>query len=141
MKPTTQLLPGIIFVGAIDCSLLQPSLQLQAIAGMDVAVQTAVLPLAIAKDATASCLTEKENGNTRQTASLKFRTTDPLPLHWRLGFVVTDVTGQSYLVGSRERPYPQVKATRQFGTPGGDPNCWEVEVTHLAMRTLIPCVY
>ena len=141
MKPTTQRLPGITFIGCIDCTKLQPSLQLQAIAGMPVAVQTAVQPLAVAKDANASCLTEKENGNIRQTASLKFRTSDSLPIHTRLGFVVTDIAGQSYLIGSLEKPYPQVKITINFGTPSGDPNCLEVEVTHLAMRTLIPCVY
>ena len=136
-----QQLPGITAIGIVDCQRLQPSLADRAASSLPVAVQTTVTPLAFSGEATCECLTETENGSSRQTATLKFFTTDTLPLHTHIGFIVTDADGNSWLIGALEEPWPRIQATRNFGTPGGVPNCWEIEVTYTAPSALIPCIF
>lgn len=136
----TQSLPGIVFVGVVDCLKLQPHLREMTAAGLTVAAHTSVKAVPFT-DATCECVTEYSHGAPVQTATLKFRTTSIPDIDVQLGFVITDISGQSYLIGTAEPPYPKVSLTRKTGTPGGDPAVWEIEVKAVGQRSLLPCVY
>lgn len=136
-----QSLPGIVKVGWLDCEKLQPNLRDLAAAGVPVAAHTAVTLVPLAADATCELASEMQKGAVVQTATLKFRTSQYIPVEVQLGFVVTDVQGESWLIGAAEPPFPQVKLTRKSRTPSGDPAVWDIEVKAVGQRALLPCVY
>lgn len=138
--PITQSLPGITFVGVVDCLKLQPNLREMSAAGLTVAAHTSVEAVPHT-EATVEAVTEFRHGSPVQTTTLKFKTTAMPDIELQLGFVVTDVSGQSFLIGAAEPPYPQCSLTRKSGTPGGDPAVWEIEVKAVGQRSLLPCVY
>ena len=117
----TQHLPGIVFIGVVDCAKLQPNLPFD--------------------NASCECASEPSHGVPIETATLKFRTTSLLDTDIQLGFVITAVNGGSFLIGAAEPPYPMVSLTRKTGTPGGSPAAWEIEVKAVGRRVLLPCVF
>lgn len=133
-------LPGIRFIGVVDCEKLQPDLREASLAGLTVAAHTAVEEVPFV-NATVEVVGECSHGAPMETATLKFRTSDFLRIEIQLGFVVTDITGQSWLIGAAEPPFPKVSLTRKTGLPGGDPAVWEVEVKAVGQRALLPCVF
>lgn len=135
-----QSLPGIRFVGIVDCLKLQPGLREGAAAGLTVGAHTSVEAVPFV-NATVESVTEYSHGAPIETATLKFRTSKFLPIDIQLGFVVEDVCGNSWLIGAAEPPYPKVSLTRKTGLPGGDPAAWEIEVKAIGQRALLPCVY
>lgn len=71
---------------------------------------------------------------------MKFFTDRRLPRHPCPGFVVTDVNGNSFLIGSLETPRPVVECERRVGIPSGDAAGYEYEIKHVAIRSMVPCV-
>ena len=140
MKTSTQILPGIKAIGWIDCRHLPRRVDLSAICGMTVAVLTDVHPIPFFDEPTCECKTKKDGAGYEDTATLKFLTSKQLPRGAALGFVVTDVNGNSYLIGSREHPLPIVEPTRQTGIPSGDAAGYEYEIKHVSIRSMVPCV-
>ena len=114
-----QSLPGIRFVGIVDCYKLQPGLREAAMAGLTVAAHTSVEAVPFV-NATVESVTEFSHGTPMETATLKFRTSLFLPIDIQLGFVVTDVCGNSWLIGAAEPPYPKDRASRRRPRRVGD---------------------
>lgn len=87
-----------------------------------------------------TCETEstKINKAKKQSTTLNFRCTQPLPEDYALAFVVTDNNSQNWLIGQREEPFPLVSCTQTFGTTDGDPSSLTVAVTFEASEALIP---
>lgn len=140
MRTTTQILPGIKSIGWLDCQHLPRRVDLHGICGTPVAVLTAVTPIAFFEEPECECKTERESGHSNDTAKLKFRCGVLLPIHRTLGFVVTDVNGKSYLIGSQEPPFPKLKVDMRCGTPEGDPAGYHYEITHTAIKSMVECV-
>ena len=139
LVPTLSL-PGIRFIGVVDCEKLQPGQREASLAGLIVAAHTAVEEVPFV-NATVEAVGECSRGAPVETATLKFRTSKFLRIEIQLGFVVTDITGQSWLIGAAEPPFPKVSLTRKTGLPGGDPAVWEIEVKAVGQRALLPCVF
>lgn len=139
LVPTLSL-PGIRFIGVVDCEKLQPGLREASLAGLIVAAHTAVEEVPFV-NATVEAVGECSRGAPVETATLKFRTSKFLRIDIQLGFVVTDITGKSWLIGAAEPPFPKVSLTRKTGLPGGDPAVWEIEVKAVGQRALLPCVF
>ena len=133
-------LPGIRFVGVVDCEKLQPNLREMAMAGLTVAAHTDVEAVPFV-NATAEAVSECSHGAPVETATLKFRTSKFLRIDIQMGFVITDVSGRSWLIGAAGPPFPKVSLTRKTGLPGGDPAVWEIEVKAVGQRSLLPCVF
>lgn len=140
MKSSTVILPGIRSVGFTDCEGLPSNVALRSIARMDVPLLVAVETVDFFGEPQCECRTERDGAEVTQSATLKFRTSAELPSWRRLAFVVEDVSGRKFLIGAHERPYPQVNVTASTGLPSGDAAGFEVEVTHKAIRTLIPLI-
>lgn len=139
MKTITQILPGVKFIGWIDCSKLPGDVALSGICRIPVPILTDIHPIDFFDDPQCDCKTKKEGGGSEDSATLKFLTSDELPQGIPLGFIVTDVNGRSFLIGSKERPVPIPAPERRLGTPGGDAAGCFYEITHIALKSLIPC--
>lgn len=139
MKTSIQILPGVKAIGWLDCSKLTPHVDLAGICGMSVAILTDVHPIHCFVEPQCECKSKKENGGYEDSASLKFITDKHLPEGVILGFVVTDANDCTYLIGSKERPVPVVTTERRIGKPDGEAAGWLYEVTHVAIKSLIPC--
>jgi hypothetical protein len=59
-----------------------------------------------------------------------------LPNAHKMALVVTDVEGENYLIGTKERPYPVIEYTREIS---GSNRVYDVKVTFSGKRALIPC--
>lgn len=140
MRTSTQILPGIKAIGWIDCRYLPRHVDLTAICGAMVPVLTDVHPIPFFGEPTCECQTRREGAGMEDTATLKFLTGTRLPRNAALGFVVTDVSGRNYLVGSFEHPRPVVECRRITGQPSGDAAGYAYEVKHVSIKTMVSCV-
>ena len=68
---------------------------------------------------------------------LQFTTTDDLNHYPALAFVVTDASGQSYIIGTKEAPYPIMEITR---TIEKEVHVNTVKVMFTRQKSLVPCV-
>lgn len=140
MKTSIQILPGIKTVGWIDCRHLPRRVDLSAICGMPVAILTDIHPIPFFDEPTCECKTKKDGAGYEDTATLKFLTDRKLPRSASLGFVVTDVNGNSYLLGSLEEPHPLVEYERRTGLPSGDAAGFLYEIKHVSIKSMVPCI-
>lgn len=139
MKTSRQILPGVKAVHWLDCQHLPRRVDLHGICRMPVPVLTALSAVEVFDDAECACVTEREGGSFQDTATLKFLTHELLPINLKLGFVVTSVEGKSYLVGSKEAPFPKVKVEQRCGLPGGDSAGYFYEISHVSLKSLVEC--
>lgn len=134
-----QSLPGIRRIAYADCSLLPPDITLRALSGVPVGIFTTVTEICLQQKA--SCETEQQldNNSMLEKATLVFFSLDVLPTHRHLAFIINTVNGDTFVIGTRERPYPTVKITSSTGTPDGDPSVRKYEVSFTAKKSLVLC--
>lgn len=140
MKTSIQILPGIKAIGMIDCRRLPKHVALTAICGGAVAIFTDLENVEFFDDPKCECKTTKENGGYKDTVSLKFLSRQQLPHHIPMAIVVTDVNNNSWLIGSKEVPVAVNTSTRQCGAPGGDSAGISYEISHVAIKSMVPCI-
>lgn len=142
MNTTIQILPGIRFIGYVDCLRLQlAGIANYGLQGIPVGVFTEVKPIDFFDDPECRNVTEFVNGQRQDKVTLKFHSHSLIEIHKKLGFVVTDANGKSYLIGALERPYPVVKTEMMCGAPDGDGGGFYYEVTHEALCSMVPCKF
>ena len=140
MRTSTQILPGIKAIGWVDCRHLPRRVDLSAICGVPVPILTDIHPIPFFDEPTCECQTKKDGVGYEDTATLKFLTGSELPRSACLGFVVTDVNGNSYLLGSLEAPHPKVESEHRSGKPSGDPAGFYYEIKHVSIKSMVPCI-
>ena len=140
MRRITQTLPGVKSVGWIDCDQLLQHVDLRHICRMPIPILTTIHPIDLENEAECSCTTIPDGRRFADTATLKFLSHSLIAIHLRLGFVIEDVNGKTYLIGSHEKPFPQVKIDMRCGLPSDDGAGFHYEVTHVAIRTMVPCI-
>lgn len=140
MKTVTQILPGVKFLGWLDSRHLQDNVALAGICRMPVPILTDIHPIDFFDEPQCDCKTKKDGGGYEDTASLKFLTSEELPQGIKMAFIVTDVNDRSFLIGSKERPVPIPAPERRLGKPDGDAAGCFYEVSHVAIKSLIPCI-
>ena len=67
---------------------------------------------------------------------LQFTTTDELDNATHLAFVVTDANRESFIIGTKEAPFPMVEITK---TVDKEENVYHVKVTFSKRKSLVPC--
>ena len=137
MKSSCQSLPGILSVAYVPSEMIQRHSDLKCLATIPVQVFTIPIQVPLKGPATCETVSRYDNNGRIETTTLRFRTLDALPTTHPLGFIVTDVNRQRFLIGLNEPPYPVIKSTQTTGTPGGDPAVIAYEVTFTALKSLI----
>ena len=132
-----QSLPNIIDIYKVPCASLVPNITEKYRAGLPVAIFP--LPSPIEQYGNASCEAEQEydNGGYSEKTVLQFTTTDDLSHYPPLAFVVTDAGGQSYIIGTKEAPYPIMEITH---TIDKEVHVNTIKVTFTRPKSLVPCL-
>ncbi len=133
------MLPGIKSIGWVNCQYLPQRVDLMSVCKMVPSIMTDIHPVSFVGEPECSRTREKKNEGYMETASLQFHSTETMPDNIMLGFVVVDVNGAAYLIGSREHPVPTIEAEQRCGTPSGDAAGIRYKIKHVALRTLIRC--
>ena len=139
MRTTKQILPGVKFIGWVYADRLIPDIVLRGIAGMPVPILTDIHDVAFFDEPKCECMTTNDNGNRLDTATLKFSSENVLPVNAHIAFIVTDISGGSYIIGSRETPFPVIKRTISFGNTANECAGVKYEITHTAIKSLVKC--
>lgn len=139
MKTSCQILPGVRAIYWLDCEKLPSRTDLRGICRMTVPILTDCNELSIAPDCECSCKSQREGRGFQDTASISFIADELVPMHIHAGFVVEDVEGNTFLIGSKEPPFPQIKVERKTGSPSGKSAGFAYDVTHVALKSLVPC--
>jgi hypothetical protein len=139
MNTSSQFLPGIKRIFCIPCSSIIPNVALRNIAKMASPILTKPSEIQFFGVPTCSATTEQDNRQSKMSATLKFKSAWS-PCSYPLAFIIEDVNGGLSLMGAKEPPFPSVKQTSNSGSPSGDPAGFSYEITHIALKTLCPCV-
>lgn len=133
-------LPGIVSIRFTECDNLQPHVMQQSISGavIDLAVPAEKISFfGIPKCQWSGTLA---SGCREEKSTLEFNTSDILPEGRRIAFIVTVASGKQFLIGSREPRYPQIEYTETTGSPSGDAAVRTYKITHVALKSVLPCV-
>ena len=132
-------LPGIKSIYYVPCTSLPSSLMLHALSSMPIALTTGLVPIPFAGDPTCECESANNNNGPSQSVTLTFQSLEVIPEDIPIAFALTDVNGQSYLIGTKEQPYPLITCRQSFGSPTGDAHSLAVEVAFTGPKALFPC--
>lgn len=136
----TNTLPGIVKIQMVRCSDIQPHAMLASICGATIALALPSVRIKFYGVPTLKWGGSIVNGSRQEESSLEFSTTEELPEGERLAFVLTVASGKQYLVGTREPKYPVINYSDTAGSPGGDPALRTYKITHIAQKSVLPCV-
>ena len=129
-------LPGITKLWYIMHDDLPSDVVYRSVAGIPITLD--VVPNEIELKDKAVCEVEQsyDNNSYIEKARLTFLSLDDIPIDQRPAFIIKTANGDSYLIGSKERPYPTVKITHSTGQPDGDPSVRKYEVSFTAKKAL-----
>lgn len=136
-----QSLPGITAIRTLCCDALPPQLARRSAAGLAVHIVLPTNNIDFVDVPVCEVQTEYDNRATLQTVTLSFTTVGLVDDAAPLAFVVVTAQGESFLIGTREQPYPIIKQKLSTGTPSGTAAANEVEVSLTAPLALIPCTF
>lgn len=140
MNSCCHILPGIKKIGWVKCEMLPKQLDLSGLSRLPVPLLADINEITFFGTPDCRCVSDIENNGISEAASLKFLSGEDLPFKDHIAFVVTDVNDNSYIIGAFERPFPVIKTERSSGSPSGDPAGIRYEITHKAIRTMVPCL-
>ena len=131
-----QSLPDIVAVYRVPCSALVPNITEKYRAHMPVGIFP--MPTAVELCGKGSCEAEQEydNGGYSEKTVLQFTTTEELTQNPPQAFVITDAQGKSFIIGTKEAPYPIVEITK---TIDKEQHVNTVKVTFTRQKSLVPC--
>lgn len=128
-----QRLPGLTHIYTVPCSSLPADITYKALAGVPIAILGARRDLPILGGATLE-VSDDPDGHTRLCkATLSFRTTEPIAANTPLAFIATTVSGDTWLIGTQEEPYPMIKASDTTGA-NNSPSVRKYTVTFSAEK-------
>ena len=131
-------LPGITAISYIPAPHLPADLIFQALAGYPVTITAASTAIPLASIPTCELEESPDNNTQIEKAKLTFTTLDTLPASTPLAFLITTVAGNHYILGTRERLYPTIKATTNTSIPDSSTAAHKYEVSFTARKALIP---
>ncbi|MBD5296491.1 MAG: hypothetical protein HDS21_00185 [Bacteroides sp.] len=141
MNTSTQILPGIKFIGYVDIDTLPdaPRIDLAALCNMTVGIFTEIHPIDFFGSPDCRASSERVAGQSSETATLKFKSKSILPALSHIGFVITDIEGNNYFIGNQRPPFPTLKVDTIFGSPDGDSAGFDYEIKHTALKSIAKC--
>lgn len=135
-----QSLPGIRKIQIVRCSDLQAGVMLHSICGCVVAIAAPSEVIEFCGRPVLSWEGSKVNGTRQEKSKLEFSTIHHLPEGENLAFVVTAADGRQFLVGSREGRFPKIEYSESTGEPGRSASVRTYKISHIAQKSVLPCV-
>lgn len=136
----TNTLPGIVKIQMVRCSDIQPHVMYASISGALVALALPAVTVKFYGQPSLKWDGSIVNGSRQEKSTLEFSTTEKLPEGEWLAFVLTVASGKQYLIGAREPKYPIINYTDTAGSPDGDAALRTYKITHVAQKSVLPCV-
>lgn len=133
-------LPGIVKIQMVRCEDLPEHLMLLAEAGAAPVLALPAVDIPFFGFPSLKWDGSILNGARQEQSTLEFKTTYRIPDNIRFAFVVTTAAGRQYLIGTREPKYPQIKFSDTTGAPDGDAALRTYKITHLAAKSVLPCL-
>lgn len=134
-------LPGIVSIRYTDCDNLQPHVMQQSISGAVIYLALPTVKVSFFGVPKCQWTGSLSSGCRQEKVTLEFDTTDILPEGRRLAFILTVASGRQFLIGSREPKYPQIEYTETTGSPSGDAALRTYKITHVALKSVLPCMF
>lgn len=131
-------MPGISEVWVMDADDIQSGVVQAHIAGLDVTVLARKRELMAFSDASCEVETSWEDNAQKEKATLQFTTTSVVIPSKAMAWLIKDATGQWWLMGSKERPWPTTTVGRNLGSPGNEKAARRVKATLESLVALIP---
>ena len=113
-----QSLPGITKVAYVDCESLLPDVTLRALAQLPIIIPGDSCPVSLSVEATCETVTQFDNNSLVEKSVLTFYTLDEVPIHRHLAFVICTANNETFLIGTKEQPFPTAKLTSSTGNHG-----------------------
>ena len=132
-----QSLPGIKRIAYIATDLLPDDITLKAVAGIPVNITGTATEIDVIGEANCETDSEPDNNSQLEKVDLKFNTLDDIPTDSPLAFLFETVSGNKYVIGTKERPYPIIKISMSTGTAEGDPSVNKCQISFLAKKALV----
>lgn len=133
-------IPGIRKIQIVRCSDLASGLMLHSICGCMVAIAAPSVSVEFVGRPILRWEGAKVNGTRQEKSTLEFSTIQHLPEGENLAFVITGAGGRQVLVGTREGKYPIINYSDSTGEPGGNAAVRTYKITHIAQKSVLPCV-
>lgn len=133
-------LPGIKKIQIVRCNDLPSSAMLNSICGCIVAVAAPASSIDFIGRPLLTWDGSKVNGLRQEKSTLEFVSARPLPEGENLAFIVTGAGGQQYLIGTREGNFPIINYSDTTGELGGSAAVRTYKITHIAQKSVLPCV-
>ncbi|MBD5243176.1 MAG: hypothetical protein HDS60_03710 [Barnesiella sp.] len=133
-------LPGIVKIQYVRCADIQPHVMYLSLCGAIVDLALPAVQIKYYGTPSLKWDGTTVNGGRQETSSLEFATTAKLPEGERLAFVITTASGKQYLIGTREPKYPQISYSETVGAPDGNAALRIYKITHIARKSVLPCI-
>lgn len=133
-------LPGITKIEVIRCECLPPQLMNKSICGFALALYRPVEKVEFIGRPTLKWEGTIVSGTRQEKSTLEFSTRSQLPEGVNLAFVVTGADGTQRLIGTREGRYPVISYSESTGEPGGSAALRSYKITHIALKSVLPCI-
>lgn len=133
-------LPGISRIEIVLCDDLPSRVMEHSMCGCIVALAVPSVRIGFSGSPSLTCEGTIVSGQRQEKSTLEFSTLHRLPEGKLLAFVVSCVNGSQYLIGSREGRFPVINYTDTSGEPGRSAAVRTYKITHIALKSMLPCV-
>ena len=132
-------LPGIKKIYSVETTSLPLQLEAKSLVGIPITISAAFTDLQFFDEPNCTVKQENEQNMQVEEATLELATIDKLNTDSPLAFLVQDVNGTYYLIGTHEPPSPTITQERETSTPSSNNTCWNIKVTHIGQKAMIEC--
>lgn len=132
-------LPGIKTIRYVFADSLVANILQRALANVPVAVFADSVPVPLIGDAVCETDSQFQNNGFIEKVQLSFSSLDSLPSHSHICFIIETVNGNSYLIGTKEHPFPIVKFSSTSGSLDNEKAVNKFAVSYSNSIALIPC--
>lgn len=132
-----QSLPDIVAIYRVPCKDLIPNITEKYLAHLPVGIYALQTPVEHCGNCSCEAEQEYDNGGYVEKTVLQFTTVEDIRQSPPHAFIVKDAQGQTYIIGTKEMPYPMVEITHSIDK---ETNVKTVKVTFTRRKSLVPCM-
>lgn len=132
--------PGVKKICVADPSLLQKSIVEAHMAMLPVTVLCDVSKVKFVGEPKLQVVSYSSASSFSEKSTLEFSSPEKLTLPSPSAWIVTLVSGKSYLIGTAERPFPVVECSFSSGEKTGEAAVYRYKISHVGAISAIPVI-